>query len=290
MLGGIRSAVLSALKDAFLHSPLVDVYIKFFRDGKNVDEDHLVTTLDNGMPIIVNRRDRCVCWFVRITGHWDSNEARALHAIVKSGFRVIEVGANFGVHTLSMAGLVGAQGRIYAFEANPAVAKHLQQSVEMNNLSSVATVFAKAAGDVPGRAYLDVNQANIGGGHLVPDVSLTSVETQIVRLDDVIEDDHIDLLKIDAEGFEFKILQGAKAIIGRNLAHISLMMEWAPSLLKDQGTSQESIIDFLGGHGFSLWRVGSKKNGEPPLVSLTYSELSNLEVGDIVASRTPLTA
>ena len=281
---------LAQIKDLLMHSPIAGLYIHYVRDGKDFDSDHVITHLDNGMPIIVNKRDRCVCWFVRLTGHWDSNETRVLNKIVQKGFNVIEVGANFGVHTLRMAELVGEKGKIFAFEANPHVSKYLKESVALNQLDGIITVFDKAAGDTPGKAFLDFGIKNIGGGHIVSSASNGSVATEIVRLDDAVQESHIDLLKIDAEGFELKILQGATTIIDQNIDHIILMLEFSQSLLKNQGTDPKALLQFLKDKGFSLWRVGKKNLNESALVSISIEELLKISDADILASRRDLSS
>lgn len=279
---------LSQIKDFLMRTPVADLYIHFIRDGKDFDSDHVITHLNNGMPIIVNKHDRCVCWFVRLTGHWDSNETRVLDKIIQKGFNVIEVGANFGVLTLRMAELVGEKGKIFAFEANPHVSKYLKESVAFNQLGGVITVFEKAAGDTPGKAFLDFGIANIGGGHIASNASNESIATEIVRLDDAVQESHIDLLKIDAEGFELKILQGATNIIDRNVGHIILMLEFVPSLLKNQGTDPQALLQFLKDRGFSIWRIGKKNLNEPALVLISIEELLKVNDADIVASRRDL--
>lgn len=281
-------ANLTILKNAFINSPLATLYIEQIRDGKSIDKDHVVTTLDNGMPIVVNKNDRCVCWFVRLTGHWDSNEEKALDHIVKKDFKIVEVGSNFGVHTLTMAKKVGENGKVYAFEANPYVSKYLKISLQMNNLEKIVTLYEKAAGEQEGESHLVFGSLNIGGGHLIKEYSENAVKTHIVRLDDTIDIQKNDLLKIDAEGYEFKILMGAKKIIEANISSIIMIIEWDQNLLKNQGTNIEDFIDFLKHYKLNLWKVGNQKAGQPALMPITYEELKNLSVGDIVTSRQQL--
>jgi FkbM family methyltransferase len=283
---------LPAIKDFLIKSPIADVYI-YMRDGKSFDPDHVITKLDNGMSIIVNKHDRYVCRFVRLTGHWDSNETRVLTQIIKRGFTIVEVGANFGAHTLKMAELVGKEGKIYAFEANPKVSKYLKESVALNKLESIVDVFEKAAGDAPGKAFLDFGLNNIGAGHIVTSPLDTSVGTEIVRLDDILPTQRIDLLKMDAEGYELKILQGAKNLIDRNLDHIIIMMEYIPSLLERQGSSAKELLGFLKEKGFCFWKIGRKHNNESSLIPISSEELLKMQplkpedvvAEDIVASK-----
>lgn len=275
---------LDKIKNSFITSPLARLYVEHIRDIKEIDADHVLTTLDNGMPIIVNKHDRCVCWFIRLVGRWDSNEKRVVEKLIQRDFKIVEVGANFGVYTLKMAELVGPRGKIYAFEANPHVSKYLKMSINMNSLSDIITVYEKAAGEREGEAYLSFGTANIGGGHLIANPTDSSVKTSIVPLDKILLNEQIDVLKIDAEGYEGKILAGAKKIIERNPSLI-LIMEWDQALLKAQHTEPSDLIIWLQSNGFKVWRVGKKQRNEPVLVSLSMKELSTLKVGDIVASR-----
>ncbi|CAO5675731.1 MAG: hypothetical protein HEEMFOPI_00923 [Holosporales bacterium] len=262
--------------------------IEQFYDLKSFDDDHVVTKLDNGMPIVVNKHDQCVCFSVREKGLWDKNETNVIKKIIKKDFKIIEVGANFGVHTLRIAELVGKQGKIYAFEANSTVSKYLKESIKMNSLDNVV-LYEKAAGDESGESYLTFDIKNIGGGYLTPHGNSAAVRTQIVRLDDVIKESHIDVLKIDAEGYEYKIFKGAKNIIDKNVNHIILMIEWVQRHLKNQNTDPKDVIDFFKSYNFKLWKIGSKK-GEPLLVPISYDELLKLEVGDVLASKLELNA
>ncbi len=273
----------SDIKDWLIRSPIAEIYVKYVRDGKKFDNDHVQTQLDNGMPIIVNIHDRCVCWFVRLMGYWDRNETSVLKNIIKDGFNIIEVGANFGVHTLRMAKLVGEKGTVQAFEANPMVSKYLKESVKLNNLANIIKVFEKAAGNERKQVFLDYDVKNIGGGCIVSSPSSFALKTEVVRLDDVIKQ-QIDLLKIDAEGYELKILQGAQQLINAN-ENIIIMLEFVPSHLEKQGDSAIKLLTFLRNNGFSIWKVGKVNQGEKMLVPISVKELLKLRNADIVAAK-----
>ena len=181
----LRENILNPLLP-YLRSTMISLYVEPFRDGPPIDANHLVSYLDNGMPIIVNKQDRCVCWSIRFRGHWDSNEMAAIQKLVKPGFVVVEAGANFGVHTLPMAHLVGEKGHVYAFEANHHVSKYLKQSIfDLNHLTNV-TLYEKGLGDQNKSLYLNFGLSNIGGGALANEDSGGSVKTEIVRLDQVL--------------------------------------------------------------------------------------------------------
>ena len=175
-----------------------------------------------------------------------------------------------------------------AFEANPSVSKYLKQSVEMNGLLSVVNVFDKGAGDTPGEAYVNFGVKNIGGGSIVNQPGDGTLKTEIVRLDDVISDKKVDLIKIDVEGYEFKVLKGAQTLLEYNKEDLILMMEWIPGHLNNKGTDPEVFVDFLKKRGGKVWRVGKIKDDEPPLVAITWEALLKTEAMDIVISKRPL--
>lgn len=275
------------IKDTFIRSPLAKAYI-YFRDGKKVDQDHVITTLDDGTPIIVNIHDRCVCWFTRLMGYWDNIETKALGRIIKPNFTIIEVGSNFGVHTLRMAKLVGENGKIFAFEANPNVSKYLKETIKMNNLQNRVHVYANAVADVAYEGFMVYGLKNIGGGHIIHDneeaaqickiSECTPIKT--VVLDHLFPDEKIDMLKIDAEGAEPWIIKGAKNLIKRN-PNIILMMEWAPDQWERNHLSQHEFINILIENGFKFWGLSRDNILEP----LTVQQISQVVTRDIVASR-----
>ena len=283
---------ISKIKDLLMRSYLADIYVEKFRDGHLIDDDHLLTKLDNGMSIIVNKHDRCVCWFVRLTGHWDSNETKVLNSIVKKDFKIVEVGSNFGVHTLRMAELVGKKGRVYAFEANPNVSKYLKQSVELNQLKDRVKVFEMAASNKAYDGFMVYGLPNIGEGYILPDTQESRslckkrfcTPIHVKTLDEVIpHDEYIDLLKIDAEGAEFWILEGAISILQQ--PHLILMMEHVPAHLKRNKIELTQLINLLKRNGFIyIWAVGKGGTLDP----ITYDDLYLDHVRDIVLKKNPL--
>ncbi|WP_233247757.1 FkbM family methyltransferase [Caulobacter endophyticus] len=66
-----------------------------------------------------------------LDGYWEMWTTEAIARAVKPGMTVVDVGANLGYFTLLMADLVGAGGRVHAFEPNPQIATLLARSVSM---------------------------------------------------------------------------------------------------------------------------------------------------------------
>lgn len=274
------------LKNLLLKTNLLDLYACYIRDIKNFDADHVVTKLENGMQIIVNKHDRCVCRFIRITGHWDSSELKIVNKIVRPGFKVVEVGGNFGCYTLTMAGLVGDNGKIHSFEANPKVSKYLEESVKLNNLQNTVTIHHKAASNKPYNGMMVYGIQNIGGGYILDNTEKATkicetndcVPIEDITLDSIFANEKIDLLKIDAEGAEPFIIEGADKML-KNNPNIILIMEWVTEQMERNGGNIKNFVAKLQNYGFKFWKI--KSGGI--LEKISEKDLLKSEPIDIVA-------
>jgi FkbM family methyltransferase len=275
------------LKTFIASGPIGTAYVKYWRDGKDFDADHLITTLDNGMKIIVNKHDNAVCLSIRTTGHWDHAEKKVIDKLIKPGFNVVEVGANFGALTLQMAGLVGEHGNIYAFEANPNVSKYLKQSVSMNHLDDRIHVFEMAASNKDYAGFMVYGEANIGGGFILPDSHTAQeqckhmhcVPIKVKTLDEVMAQKKVDVLKIDAEGAEYWILEGATKLLANH--NIMLILEWSNDMSIRNHIDPKAFIDLLQKNNFFVAVI----TNDGKLQEISYADLLSGASKDIVLAR-----
>jgi FkbM family methyltransferase len=144
---------------------------------------------------------------------WERRIVELYKTIVKEGDIVLDCGAFIGLHTLELSKLVGETGKVYSFEPIPAVADCLEKTMEEKNIDNVVLV----------RNAL-YNKSNIKL-EFVSDLSgLSSVadyrrkafkykyKLNSICIDDFInipKDKKISFIKIDVEGSEFRVLEGA---------------------------------------------------------------------------------
>ena len=133
---------------------------------------------------------------------WFEKEIGFLRRWLRPGMRAIDIGANIGVYTLTIAQRVGREGAVWAFEPTPAPATSLMQSIARNGFDQV-TVVQRALSDQEGRATFHTgDQSELNSlVHSVDATEMLSVEVSTL--------DHeqerlgwksIDFVKIDAEG------------------------------------------------------------------------------------------
>lgn len=182
--------------------------------------------------MIVNRHDIRQTNALFKTGHaLDHNEIVLLVQIIQAMGKdpiVLDVGANFGAHSLALARNVGPEGKVHAFEPQRLIYNLLVGSIALNSLTNIYC-HNVALGDREGQVEIpqyDYNQPmNFASIEFTPEQAeplhqargRDPTKAEHVRLTTI---DHFDfpkvqLMKIDAEGMEMQILQGAMQTIRR---------------------------------------------------------------------------
>ncbi|MGG6895858.1 FkbM family methyltransferase [Rhizobium sp. BR 315] len=135
---------------------------------------------------------------------------------------VIDVGAYIGNHTLFFSSVLGV--RTVAFEPNPAAFAALQANVELNSINGLVELCPFALGAAPGVGEIgNTDPTNLGGALFQP---ADQGSIQMAKLDDLVGDHRVHLIKIDVGGAEADVLRGAQEIIARS----------RPKLLVSAGT------------------------------------------------------
>ena len=144
---------------------------------------------------------------------FEAAELEELRKIVKPGARIVDVGANTGNHTLFFAGPMRA-AHVLPFEPLPAAASALRAAVERNGLVNVdLSRLGVGVSDRDERAALVFSgRGGLGATSLV---AKADGEIIVAPLDSMVPG-RIDLLKIDVEGMEMKVLAGAARVISQS--------------------------------------------------------------------------
>ncbi|MEY2838515.1 MAG: hypothetical protein RJB60_814 [Pseudomonadota bacterium] len=182
---------------------------------------------------------------------WFEDEISFVRRVLSAGGKAIDIGANFGVYTLSMAQCVGPKGSVWAYEPASSTADALSASVALNGFSQVS-VERCAVSSAPGKAQLQL-QDNAELNALVRDAtSVGRTETvPLVTLDDEMKRHDwagLDFIKIDAEGEELGIIQGAH----RFLAELSPLVQFE---IRDDTTVKLDVVAAFMALGYEPYRL-----------------------------------
>lgn len=220
--------------------------------GKTAD---LIRLPGTRQKMIVDRSDRIGSLFFWFGSHHRHQISLAKKLLPEAGV-FVDVGANVGEFSVSLA-LAKPKARILAVEPNEPIRSNLQKNLQVNSISNVV-VCPLALGDV--RAKQTLYQCNdsaltsfvpFTGQHIASD------EIDVCTLDELTRTEgleRLDLLKIDVEGYELKVLKGAMTCLERFRPNLILEVNSITS--KAAGFDVSDLFELLRSHRyrFLVWR------------------------------------
>lgn len=224
-----------------------------------------------------------MCRAVFVSGLYEPNSMLALRDFLPRGGTFLDVGANMGLFSLLAARMVGSSGQVFAFEPSSRDFDRLVDNLRLNGLDNVQP-FRLALSDTQGRAPLLIaGEPHAGhntlGRHLVYD-GVESVGTEVVAtvaLDDFAVErriDRLDLVKIDTEGGEYRVLLGARKTLQR--LRPVLMFEVFDACLQANGASTEDLERVLFECDYDLWEIDDATAERRPIKHLTTTPSANM--------------
>lgn len=202
----------------------------------------------------VNPRDLPLGRSLATLGIYEALETHLFRSLLHPGMTIVDIGANVGYYTLIAAELVANEGKVYAFEPDPTNYELLNRNVELNGYQNVETV-QRAVSDSSGTVTLYIDKTNFGNrsmgkSNIVDDGG--EVEVVTVSLDDFFESKmggcRVDVLKIDAQGAEGLIFNGARNTLRRHSPKI--FMEFEPDMLRNLGTDPIALLQQFASLGY----------------------------------------
>jgi FkbM family methyltransferase len=184
-------------------------------------------------------------------GLFDLVVSECLLRLAAPGDRAYDVGANIGYTALVLARAVGPGGSVVAFEPHPEIFADLEANVGGTVVEAVPAAVSAA----PGAATLHIPVEfgfNRGVATIEPTASETAaIEVRTVTLDEQVgPDESIGVLKIDVEGHELAVLQGASQLLAeRRIRHI---------VFEDHQPADSAVIAHLQDAGYAVWRIAKR--------------------------------
>lgn len=178
---------------------------------------------------------------------WEPATIALLKRHTSQGDTVIEVGANVGAHTLLLAKLVGPSGTVYAFEPTQYAQNKLRANMDLNpDLKARIVVRSELvtnhAGQTPVRHITSSFPVRPGGSprEVVHGKAIALDKEAFAK---------VNLLKIDVDGYDFKVLEGATELLKKFKPYV--LIELSEYTLNAQGDSVRDIFGLLMSLGYS---------------------------------------
>lgn len=187
-----------------------------------------------------------------VLGLYELEVIHALREHLKSGDTCLDVGGHVGYLTILMAGMVGPSGKVISFEPMPDSYGVLEENVRLNHLENVTLERAAVGeGEVVGSLVFEANERltwtpsasayGIRG-------SQESISVPVLSIDRYVKRGGLrpHLIKIDVEGAELSVLQGAR----------QMLLEISPVVIVEVhgrgGDHEGAVLAFLKACGYAV--------------------------------------
>jgi len=224
-------------------------------------EDNMLLITCQGNKMYVDKRDQVIVPQLVNDGVHEKYQTELFRELVKPGMIVVDIGAYNGYYTLIAAELLEGRGWVYAFEPEPNNFQLLVKNIQINDYTNITAV-RRALSNKNGKIRLFIDRINLGSPSLAEEnveESVGFVEVETVTLDgffrDVVKDTRIDLLKMDAQGAEGLIVEGARKILKET--NPKIIMEFWPYGLRNLTADPSRLLDELQSYGFKVKVIDS---------------------------------
>lgn len=217
-------------------------------------------------------RDEGVGWPLALSGSWEPLETDLVKQLVRPGDLVVDIGANLGWYTTIAARLVGAEGRVLAFEPDAHNCVLLRSNIAQNHLAERVLVFEAALFERDCELTMESSVSNfgdhrvraaaaVGGPSFYSEDARATHKVSAVMLDGVLAkeklaDRPIRLMKIDTQGAEVAIFRGARHALENTMFAIA---EFWPYGIQRAGYGVGEYVDVITASFGSFARLNSHK-------------------------------
>lgn len=181
------------------------------------DAEMVVRFGDNWEIVVPARIDLLTPYVLLEQECWFEREMGFVNAWLKPGMRVIDVGANYGVYTVSIASQIGPAGAVWAFEPCRDTFQTLTRSVAHNRFNNVVVIKAALGADFANVRLAvgensELNQITHDEAGPTESVDMTTLD----HCDGVLGFGDVDFIKLDAEGYEVQVVCGAERLLRKS--------------------------------------------------------------------------
>lgn len=240
---------------------LIRSALRAFRANRGPNTYGEVILDREGCKIIIDPNDAMVSDFIKKDGVWEAHVGSFLKKVVKAGAHVVVVGGHIGYHVVHLSKLVGDNGSILCFEANPRTYNYLVDNVKINDCSNVRCRQKAIYSRVTTLKFAALNKGdcNTGGSHVIAgeptgrsDQIIIEVEASTLDIE-CADMSKIDFLMMDIEGSEVAAVEGGMKVLDR-FPNLVVIQEWSKSMMTSHG-DLGAYIKIWRSRGYSIAKI-----------------------------------
>lgn len=252
-INDIRSKDWNAFKD---YSPekVIKIFEKVFINSPGYMDTTIVKFMDK-FNIEIFKNDSLAEMSILKNIEWEPHITKFVKYYNKlyNIQNIIDIGSNFGYHTLLFSKEV--KEKVFSFEPQKQNFKILQRNINRNNIKNVV-LYNYACGDINCDVKMPIIQNTknqmINMGDFTPNIinGNSYTITKSIILDEM-DFPQIDLIKIDVQGWEKKVLNGAINLLKKYKP--TLIVEFEVFQLVKTNTSCEELFDFIRNNNYYIF-------------------------------------
>jgi len=183
--------------------------------------------------------------------------------LLHRGMTVVDAGAHHGLYTVLASKRVGRDGKVIAIEPSPRECLRLEKHLQLNRCSNVTLVRCAAGADPGEEKFYVVERFRDSFNSLRPPAiedPFITVQVQVRRLDDILAElqiSRVDFIKLDVEGGELPVLQGALKLLNRS-SRPAMLVEVQDIRTAPWGYPAREIVRFLMRLLYQWFSIGPK--------------------------------
>jgi FkbM family methyltransferase len=239
--------------------------------------------------IIPTEEAGLLCYIAR---HGFENMEPDVRAVIKARVRqgdaAVDVGANIGLHALTLASIVGPSGSLTCFEPAPHIALALERSLRLNGFGDRAAVHRAAVADRSGQIrFHRAHHASVSSLFPLTDaMTAEEIQVPVTTLDDAFPmGSRVDFIKMDVEGAEPNIWRGMSRIVSEN-PELEIVLEWSSSHFRRSGWDPAAFMGEIGAAGFKPHLIIGRKGAQ--LTRPLSEDAGTLEGANLLLTRKDL--
>ncbi len=183
----------------------------------------------------------------------DARELALMKQFINPSHIIVDVGANIGFYASYFSKLTGPKGKVYCFEPDAYNYKRLLQTTR--SLTNVLTTNAAVSSTNGHLDFYLSHDKNVDHRAYAPESYASKHTVDCISLDSFLGDDvRIDILKVDVQGYEMQVYEGAKQLLAAN-PNLKIFSEFWPYGLQQAGASKESFLNFFTQLGFLVYHI-----------------------------------
>jgi len=211
-----------------------------------------------------------IAFHLLIDGVYESATMKFLLRFLKPGDTYVDVGANIGIFVVPVAKKLSPSGLVLAIEPSPGIFPYLRANIEKNGVSRVhLRQCAAYDSEIQDLDFYEAPPEHFGMGSLAPQFNRKPVSVDARTLDDILIEEnihHVNVLKVDVEGFESAVFRGAKKLLTSDRPPLVIFefCDWAEC--RAPGVKAGDAQKLLKDYGYQIWRLSDiSKSSKRPL-------------------------